>query len=139
MALLNAERYAERSVERQVGGGCCGAMAAGRRKRARLPTSFVPVPVPVHARTSSHPPATHAPTHPAPPHPTPIPQSKAGRIKLPNAWQVQLDSMPAQAGPASPLVSGDVDFKALLAAVEKMDPEQFAEVDIDKLAAQYAR
>lgn len=32
-----------------------------------------------------------------------------------------------------------VDYKALVAAVEAMDAEQFSEMDLDKLLAQYSR
>jgi hypothetical protein len=86
MALLNAERFAERSVERQV---------------------------------------------------------KAGRVVMPEAWEERVAGLPstaaARAADPSPLVSGDVDYRALVAAVEAMDPEAFSGVDLDALAAQYVR
>ncbi|GBG00029.1 ATP-dependent Clp protease proteolytic subunit [Raphidocelis subcapitata] len=86
MALLNAERYAGRSVERQVA---------------------------------------------------------AGRVAMPAAWEERVAGLPstaaARAADPSPLVSGDVDYRALVAAVEAMDPEAFAGVDLDALAARYAR
>lgn len=40
---------------------------------------------------------------------------------------------------ASPLVAGDVDYRALLSAVEAMSPDQFLDTDLDALARQFAK
>lgn len=86
MALLNAERFAEKSVQRQV---------------------------------------------------------DAGRVKMPKSWEATLEELPTadkvRASSKSPIVRGEVDYRALVAAVEKMDPSEFVGLDIDELAAKIGR
>ncbi|KIY98310.1 hypothetical protein MNEG_9650 [Monoraphidium neglectum] len=66
----------------------------------------------------------------------------AGRVNVPKSWQAALDKLPTtadvRAASSSPIVRGEVDYRALVAAVEKMDPSEFAGLDIDALAAQYS-
>eukprot|EP00879_Flechtneria_rotunda_P014533 GHRR01015188.1.p1 GENE.GHRR01015188.1~~GHRR01015188.1.p1 ORF type:complete len:168 (+),score=50.95 GHRR01015188.1:610-1113(+) len=76
LALLNAERYAERQVQRQL---------------------------------------------------------KTQRVQLPPAWQDEISKH--NQSPREP----EVDYKALVAAVERMPPDQFEQLDMDQLLAQYSR
>lgn len=62
---------------------------------------------------------------------------------MPSGWQAEIDSLPSasavKARAASPFVASDVDYRALVAAVEAMGPEEFAGLDLDRLAAKYAK
>lgn len=89
MALLNAERFAERSVKRQVAAGRVG--------------------------------------------------------ELPSGWRARIDEMAPEAkvraASPSPFVSkqGAVDYRGLVAAVEAMGADEFASLDLDALAAKFAK
>jgi hypothetical protein len=74
----------------------------------------------------------------------------AGRVTVPEGWAAQFEQERAAAAAedstsssssASSLrkPSGEVDYNALIRAVEAMDPEQFATADLDQLIAQYSR
>jgi len=76
VALLNAERYAERNVARQI---------------------------------------------------------KSERVKVPDNIKAEIEAMPE--GQPEP----QVDYKALVSAVEAMSPEQFDAMDLDQLITQYSR
>jgi len=86
------------------------------------------------------PPSFTHPLHPLTLTPT---QVDAGKIKMPSGWEARIDSMPTEAevrgAAASPFVGGDVDYRALVAAVEAMDATQFADLDLDELANKYAK
>ncbi|KAF6260078.1 inactive subunit of chloroplast ClpP complex [Scenedesmus sp. NREL 46B-D3] len=78
LALLNAERYAERNVQRQL---------------------------------------------------------NSRRVKLPESWEADFAKLPK----TEPKQGGEVDYKALVSAVEKMSAEQFQQLDLDQLVTQYSR
>lgn len=70
-------------------------------------------------------------------------QAAAGRADLPSGWRAEIDAMRPEARvrqeAASPFVSKEVDYSALVAAVDAMAPEDFAALDLDKLALKYAK
>lgn len=86
VALLNAERFADRNIERQV---------------------------------------------------------KAGKIAIPRVTaseEQQQESKPAQQQEQDAVrnAAGDIDYEALIRAIDRMDPAEFASADMDSLLAQYS-
>lgn len=73
-------------------------------------------------------------------------QLKAGRVTLPESWREQIEELGAEqeretaAMPAEQrLTVEQVDYKALVGKVDAMGAEEFAEVDLDALIAEYAK
>jgi hypothetical protein len=73
-------------------------------------------------------------------------QLKAGRVKLSERWQEQIEELGAEqeaevsAMPQQErLTIEQVDFKSLVGKVDAMDAREFAEMDLDALIAEYAK
>jgi hypothetical protein len=72
-------------------------------------------------------------------------QLKAERVKVPERWEQQIEELGGEderARAALPLEKKltveQVDYKALVAKVDEMDPDAFSELDLDALIAEYA-
>jgi len=70
---------------------------------------------------------------------------KAGRVEVPERWRTEAAEMAAESSAKLAALQGDempkgeVDYEALIRAVDAMDASQFASTDMDALMARYTR
>lgn len=65
---------------------------------------------------------------------------KAGKVTVPQAWKEQSakEQQEKEEAHRNQTDKGDIDYAALIRAIDNMDPEEFASADLDKLMNQYS-